>query len=91
MLLYPYMYCPLILTTQLTRPEYDEAESDATVSELDKRKPKVEEMELPDVMHSGDYIVRSIRYEFTNSQQENIQYVRLTRLPLEEIPEIKQW
>ena len=91
MLLYPYMYCPLILTTQLTRPEYDEAESDDPVSELDKRKPQVKEMEIPDVMHSGDYIIRSIRYEYTNSQNENIQYVRLTRLPLEEIPEIKQW
>ena len=91
MLLYPYMYCPLILTTMIVRPEYDEAESDDPVSSLDKRKPSIEEMELPDEMHSGDYIIRSIRYEFTNSTEENVQYVKLTRLPLEEIPQIKQW
>lgn len=90
MLLYPYMYTPLILTTVLMRPEYDNAESDATVSTLDKEKPEVKEMEVPDEMHSGDYIIRSIKYNFSNVESENVQYVTLTRLPLKEIPKIKQ-
>lgn len=91
MLLYPYMYVPLKLTTEWARGEYDEADSQDTTSAIDERKPTDESViEVPDELHSGDYIIKSIRYEFLSDVQENVQYITCMRLPLEEIPEIKQ-
>ena len=90
MLLYPYQYVPLRLYLPLFRPEYDDAKEDKTVTELDAEKPRNDQDEVFDELHSGDYIIRSIRYEYSSAENENKQYVTFTRLPLETIPEIKQ-
>lgn len=90
MLLYPYMYVPVKLFTKLVRPEYDDAEKDSTPTELDKEKPSIDEIDVPDELHSGDYLIQSIRYECSRYEEQNVQYITLTRLPLKEIPKIKQ-
>lgn len=100
MLLYPYMYVPVELYMMQTRGEYQEATKPSEIkTEKDnltedpavvgKKKELEKYSETKDELHSGDYLLKSIRYEFQPDGQhfKCYQFIELCRLPLTDIPE----
>lgn len=91
MLLYPYMYLPLKLYFETKKVEIDDQNAPKNAEQLDAEKPEFSgEVETLDELHSGDYLVTSIKYEmFADGSDTNRQTVTLKRLPLENPPKIK--
>lgn len=100
MLLYPYMYLPVELYLPNDRGNYQESTKPSelqsekqNLAENSKVVAKREELEkyseVKDELHSGDYLLKSIRYEFhpDGNHFKCYQFLELCRLPLEEIPE----
>lgn len=96
--LYPWMYVPVRLFYSKTKGEHDDQTSEATAEEM---YDKTANMKYPDendtfeyenILHSGDYIIESITYEFVDpdadpDEELNCrQILKLHRQPLNEIP-----
>lgn len=96
--LYPWMYTPVRLFYMKTKGEHDDQTSDMTAEEMYDKTANIkfpdenDAMEYENVLHSGDYIIESISYEFVDPDsdpEEELnckQILRLHRQPLNEIP-----
>lgn len=98
MFLYPYQYVPVEIWIEHSRPDLQDITQPSTLDEesaLYTDDPEVAELaetmvkkaEVLDKLHSGDYIITSIRYEYRPAD-DNVcfQFLRLSRLILEDIP-----